>query len=168
MAVTQQLARVSGAYITRCRTSAAASPNADPEWDPPSEDWIDLDWSPRLLCDACELAGVDSPTLEALNCALNGDASVDVSVLSHPEATGGFGPTPTALTPASVADVAAKLAGLDWDRVMAEIPADCRETIAGDDFSGDPLAYLTTHFMALRGFYLEAAQRGLFVVSWWD
>ncbi|MEV4502101.1 DUF1877 family protein [Streptomyces klenkii] len=111
---------------------------------------------------------MDSPTLEALNCALNGDASVDVSVLSHPEATGGFGPTPTGLTPASVADVAAKLAGLDWGRVVAEIPADWRETIVGDDFSGDPLAYMTTHFTALRDFYVEAAQRGLFVVSWWD
>ncbi|MFF7730891.1 DUF1877 family protein [Streptomyces sp. NPDC008001] len=106
--------------------------------------------------------------LEALDCALNGDASVDVSVLSHPEATGGFGPTPAGLAPASVADVAAKLAGLDWDRVMAEIPADCLETFAGDDFRGDLLAYLTTHFTALRDFYAEAAQRRLFVVSWWD
>ncbi|MFE4832341.1 DUF1877 domain-containing protein [Streptomyces sp. NPDC056672] len=169
MAVTQQLARVSGAYLTRCRTSAAASPNTDPEWDPPANDWIELDWSPRFLSDACELAGVDSCTLEALNRALNGDPDVDVSVLSHPEATGGFGPPPTALAPDSVAHVAAKLAGLDWGgSVLPATPADRPEVLAGHHSIGDPVAYLTTHFMALRSFYAEAAQRGLFVVLWWD
>jgi hypothetical protein len=168
MAVTQQLARVSGAYITRCRTSAAASPDADPEWDPPANDWIDLNWSPRFLSDACELAGVDSCTLEALNRALNGDPDVDVSVLNHPGATGGLGPPPTALAPDSVAHAAAKLAGLDWDSVLAAIPADRREVLVGDHFIGDPVAYLTTHVMALRNFYAGAAQQGLFVVLWWD
>ncbi|MGP8304486.1 DUF1877 family protein [Streptomyces inhibens] len=166
MAVTQQLARVSRAYLTRCRTSAAANPHADPEWDPPADDSIDLDWSPRFLTNACQLAGVDSCTLEALNRALNGDP--DVSVLHHPEAMGGFGPPPTVLTPDSVAHVAAKLAELDWDSVLSAIPADRRETLADDHFSADPLAYLTTHFMALKNFYAEAAQRELFVVLWWD
>jgi hypothetical protein len=168
MAVTQQLARVSEEYINRCRASAAASPDADPEWDPPTNDWIDLDWSPQFLSNACELAGVDSCTLEALNRALDGAPDVDVSVLNHPKATGGFGPPPTALAPDSVAHVAAKLAGLDWDSVLAAIPADRREVLAGAHFNGDPVAYLTTHFLALRSFYAEAAQQGLFVVLWWD
>lgn len=67
-----------------------------------------------------------------------------------------------------MAHVAAKLAELDWDSVLSAIPADCRGTLAGDHFIGDPVVYLTTHFMALRSFYAEAAQQGLFVVLWWD
>ncbi|MEW2087413.1 hypothetical protein [Streptomyces sp. NPDC005283] len=54
------------------------------------------------------------------------------------------------------------------DGVLPAIPADRRETLAGDHFSSDPLAYLTSHFMALRNLHAEAAQRGLFVALWWD
>ncbi|MFE5869106.1 DUF1877 domain-containing protein [Streptomyces roseifaciens] len=168
MAVTQQLARVSDAYLTRCRATAAAAPDADPQWDPPADARIDLDWSPRLLTGACELAGVDSPALAALNRALDGDRDVDVSVLNHPEATGGFGPPPAALAPGSVAHVASELARLDWDAVRAAIPAERLSALAGPGFSGDPVAYLTDHFTVLQRFYAEAAVRGQFVVTWWD
>ncbi|MFF8617301.1 DUF1877 domain-containing protein [Streptomyces sp. NPDC015350] len=168
MAVTQQLARVSGEYLDQRRTLAAANSDADPEWNPPADDWIDLGWAPGFLIDACELAGVDACTLEAFGRALDGAPDIDVSVLHHPEATGSFGPCPTALAPDSVARIAAKLAELDWENVLAAIPEGRRETIAGDRFTGDPVAYLTNHFTALRDFYINAAQRGMFVVLWWD
>jgi hypothetical protein len=168
MAVTQQLARVSGEYLDRCRTLAAASPDADPEWNPPADDRIDLDWAPSFLIDACKLAGVDTCTLEALMRALDGAPDIDVSVLHHPEATGSFGPCPTALGPDSVARLAAKLTELDWEKTLAAIPENRRGTIAGDRFTGNPPAYLTNHFTTLRDFYVGAAQRGLFVVLWWD
>ncbi|MEV0259878.1 DUF1877 family protein [Streptomyces sp. NPDC050617] len=168
MAVTQQLARVTEAYLARCRASAAANADADPEWYPPDDDWIDLDWAPRPLVHACELAGVRPRLLEALQRAVGGDLDVDVSMLRHPEATGSFGPPPTALAPDSVARVAAGLAELDWEEVWAAIPEGRRGTVVGDGFTGDQLAYLAEHFTALREFYLDAARRGLSVVLWWD
>ncbi|MDQ0847851.1 hypothetical protein QFZ68_007614 [Streptomyces sp. V1I6] len=168
MAVTQQLARVSGAYLARCRASAAAVPGADPDWDPPTDDRIDLDWSPRFIVGACELAAVGPRQLIAVKRALEGERDVDVSVLHHAEATGSFGPPPTALAPRAVAHVAAELNALDWDRVLAAVPAERRHSLAGAGFSGDPVSWLTDRFTALRTFYTGAAQRGLFVVLWWD
>ncbi|EME96727.1 DUF1877 domain-containing protein [Streptomyces mobaraensis NBRC 13819 = DSM 40847] len=168
MAVTQQLARVSGEYLERCRATAVARPDADPDWYPPVDDLLDLDWAPSPLIDVFGLAGVAPSTRAALVRALDGDPEVDVSYLRHPEATGCFGPPPTALAPESVAGVAAELTALDGVEVLAAIPADRYAALVGDGFTGDPSAYLTTHFTALRDFYENAARRGLFVVLWWD
>ncbi|ATW52248.1 hypothetical protein CGZ69_35300 [Streptomyces peucetius subsp. caesius ATCC 27952] len=51
--------------------------------------------------------------------------------------------------------------------MLAAIPEDRRETIAGDRFTGNPLVYLTNHFTALRDFYVNASQQAMFVVLWW-
>jgi hypothetical protein len=45
MALTQQLARVTEEYLEQYARSAALAPDADPQWDPPEDDLLDLDWA---------------------------------------------------------------------------------------------------------------------------
>ncbi|WP_405406684.1 DUF1877 family protein [Streptomyces sp. NBC_01104] len=170
MAVTQQLARVTTEYLNFCRQASQASPDANPEWNPPRADWIDLGWSPESLRRLCQLARVGLAAVAALERSTYGDALVDVSYLDHDDAVGTFGPPPRALAPAAVAEIAATLAAVDWEAAIAALPADGQEAAAvlGIDITGDPRPYLTRHFEALRTFYQQAAERRLTVVLWWD
>ncbi|MBY8879146.1 YfbM family protein [Actinacidiphila acidipaludis] len=173
MAVTQQLARVTEEYLAACRRSASASPDGDPQWDPPSSDCLDLDWAPALLERAGEVAGLDPAQQEALVPATDGDAELDLGFLSAPpHGIGPFGPAPTALTADGVARVGALLAEIDPERLLAAVPQDPRKaaTLLGRaaEGLGDPRAYLRTHLTLLRRFYAQASRRGLLVVQWWD
>jgi len=96
MAVTQQLARVTGEYLEACRRAAAASVDADPGWNPPAVDRPDLNRAPAMLSHAAA-AGTAPALRQALDRSCGGDPVPDVSYLDHPEAVGLFGPPPTAL-----------------------------------------------------------------------
>ncbi|MCX4804326.1 hypothetical protein OG594_22225 [Streptomyces sp. NBC_01214] len=56
--------------------------------------------------------------------------------------------------------------------LLAALPADEREagSLIGQvgPVAGGLKAYLLEHFNALRDFYLDAAERHLLVVLWWD
>ncbi|MFI7008873.1 DUF1877 domain-containing protein [Streptomyces sp. NPDC050145] len=174
MAVTQQLARVEAAYLAACRTSATTSPEGDPNWDPPAQDVLDLDWAPRLLERVCDLAELDGVHLNALQRATKGDTEIDLDFLNtHPHDIAPFGPPPTALSETQVACLAELLGQIDISAVLASLPAD--DVDAADAIGpsagrivGGPKKYLLRHFNALREFYLDAAQRQLLVVLWWD
>ncbi|GCE01015.1 DUF1877 domain-containing protein [Embleya hyalina] len=174
MAVTQQLARVPVEYLAACRRSAATSADGDPHWDPPSADVLDLDWAPPLLQRVGDLAGLDSIRMDALRRATDGDTAVDVGFLdTHPHEIGPFGPTPTALSAAQVADVAELLGRIDISALLAVLPADGRQagSLIGhgaDQIIGGPKEYLTKHFNALREFYFDAARQQLLIVLWCD
>jgi hypothetical protein len=174
MAVTQQLARVSADYLAACRQSADESPEGDPFWDPPSADWLDLDWAPAMLERACELARLDAVHLAALRRATDGDTAIDLGFLNtDAHAIGPFGPTPSALAATEVVRVSALLGEIDMQAILSVLPADGREAgsmigLGAEEITGGPKAYLLNHFNALRAFYEEAAQRSLLVVLWWD
>ncbi|GFE03788.1 hypothetical protein Scani_00560 [Streptomyces caniferus] len=174
MAVTKQLARISVEYLADCRQSASESPDGDPHWDPQPADVLDLDWAPILLERACELAGLDDVHLNALRQATDGDSAIDLGFLNtHPHAIGPFGPAPTALSAAQAAHVSELLVHMNMPAILAALPADDTQTASligygADKIAGDPRKYLLKHFNALREFYLEASQRHLLIVLWWD
>ncbi|MEV6212541.1 DUF1877 domain-containing protein [Kitasatospora sp. NPDC051914] len=170
MAVTQQLARVTTEYLNLCRQVAEASPDANPQWDPPRADRLDLDWSPESLRRLFQLARVGPAAVSALERSTDGDALIDVSYLDHDDAVGTFGPPPRAIGPDAASEIATTLAAVDWEDAIAALPADGQEAAATLRMSitGDPRLYLTHHFEALRTFYRQAAERRLTVVLWWD
>ncbi|WP_406277352.1 DUF1877 domain-containing protein [Embleya sp. NBC_00896] len=170
MAVTQQLARVSAEYLAACRQSAEESPDGDHHWDPPSEDWLDLDWAPSMLERACELTRLDAVRLEALKRATDGDSDIDLGFLNaDPHAIAFFSnSTATALCPDAVVQVSALLEEIDMHAILRSVLNSGTESELGYGFIGDPTEYLLGHFGALRDFYTQAARRGLLVVLWWD
>ncbi|MER6448744.1 DUF1877 domain-containing protein [Streptomyces venezuelae] len=174
MAVTLQLARIPESYLAACRQSADASPDRDPRWDPPAPDVLDLDWAPALLDRVGEAAGLEGVPLHALRRATDGDTGLDLGFLAtHPHAIAPLGGTPTALDVAQVAVVSELLGQIDMAALLAALPADDREvtSLIGPEaahITGGVRAYLLGHFNALRDFYLEAAERRLLVVLWWD
>ncbi|MDN3027301.1 DUF1877 domain-containing protein [Streptomyces sp. S.PB5] len=132
MAVTQQLARVPAEYLVACRTSAEAPSDADPRWDPPSADVLDLDWAPALLERVCELADLDATHLDALRRATDGDpagdTAIDVGFLDVPPYDiAPFGPPPRALSAQQAARVAELLGEIDLPAVLAGLPSDDAE-----------------------------------------
>ncbi|MFJ2770501.1 DUF1877 domain-containing protein [Streptomyces sp. NPDC087300] len=174
MAVTQQLARVEARYLAAFRTSAGASRDGNPRWDPPSADILDLDWAPALLERVCDLADLDPVHLNALRQATTGDTTIDLDFLNAPpHAIAPFGPPPTALSVEQVTLVARLLGQIDMPAILAGLPADDTEAASlighgADEIVGGPNKYLLRHFHALRDFYLDAARRHLLIVLWWD
>ncbi|NEA89232.1 DUF1877 family protein [Streptomyces sp. SID9913] len=174
MAVTQQLARIPAEYLASCRQSAAASPDGDHLWDPPSADVLDLDWAPFLIERVCELGGLDGVHRCALRQALDGDPAIDLAFLNtHPHAIAPFGPDPTALSAAHVTRVEELLGQIDFPTLLAALPADEAEAAAlignnADNIAGGLNKYVLGHFNALREFYRDASRRQLLVVLWWD
>ncbi|XMA36919.1 DUF1877 domain-containing protein [Streptomyces albogriseolus] len=174
MAVTLQLARATPDYLASCRRAAEASPNGDPEWDPPSADVLDLDWAPAPLMRVCELGGADDVHRQALWHALEGGPDVDLVFLNTPpHEIALLGPDPAALSPDHVARIADLLAEIDFPGLLASLPADESSASAligygTDGIVGGVRKYLLTHFNAVRRFYRDAALRHLLVVLWWD
>ncbi|MFF3693172.1 DUF1877 domain-containing protein [Streptomyces sp. NPDC002221] len=174
MAVTQQLARIPEEYLAACRQSAAASSDGDHHWDPPAHDVLDLDWALALLRRAGEVAGLDAAHLDALRRATDGESALDLVFLdTYPHAIAPFGAAPTGLGISEVAQVSALLGRIDMPALLAALPADEGEAesligLMGGPITGGLRAYLLEHFNALRDFYLDAAERHLLVVLWWD
>ncbi|MEU6310687.1 DUF1877 domain-containing protein [Streptomyces sp. NPDC047014] len=173
MALTQQLARVPAGYLADRRQATGASPDSDPQWDPPADDVLDLDWAPALLKRLGEVAGLDEAPLDALRQALDGDTALDLGFLdTPPHAIAPFGGTPTGLGVLEVAYVSALLNQIDISTLLTALPADEHEacSVVGQvgAISGGLRAYLLDHFNALRDFYRDAAERRLVVVLWWD
>ncbi|GLV88209.1 hypothetical protein Slala03_78980 [Streptomyces lavendulae subsp. lavendulae] len=173
MAVTQQLARIPEGYLAACRQAAATSPDGDPRWDPPAYDVLDLDWAPALLKRVGEVAGLEEVHLDALRRATDGDTALDLGFLNTPpHAIAPFGGVPTGLDASQVARVSVLLGQIDMPVLLTALPADEGDaaSLIGQvgSVSGGLRAYLLEHFNALRHFYLDAAQRHLHVVLWWD
>ncbi|WP_128430583.1 DUF1877 domain-containing protein [Streptomyces cyaneus] len=145
MALTQQFARVTPAYLERCRTSARDSPGAAPGWEPPSDDLLDTDWAVWGLIRYCRTQGTEADLIALLDRAVSGDP-------------GG--------------DIARALDAVDIDAVLADLPATTEGAAAacgfGRGFNGDVRDYLVGHFAAMRGCYGGAARRGQCVVVWTD
>ncbi|MCG3043983.1 YfbM family protein [Streptomyces sp. S1A] len=171
MALTQQLARVSEAYLARCRRAAGTGPDGDPGWDPPEGDMVDLGWGIWHLIRFCQGMGVEDEHIAVLRRSIDGDLGGDIAFLDHPGVYDGLTPPPALLAPAAVAEIAHALNRMGLDAVLDHLPANntkaaraCRLT----GFTGDPRAYLTEHFSTLRAFYTTASRRGLAVVAWTD
>ncbi|QIP83476.1 DUF1877 domain-containing protein [Streptomyces sp. Tu 2975] len=171
MALTQQLARVSTQYLTQCRAAAAMSPEGDPEWDPPAEDTVDLDWAIWGLIRFCQRMRTESPWIQVLERSISGGPGGDVEFLDHPRVHDGFDSPPALLAPAAVTEVARELAALDAGEVLNCLPADhsaAAEACGFRGFNGHPREYLVEHFGLLQSFYLIASRRKLAVLSWTD
>lgn len=173
MAVTQQLARIPEGYLAACRQAAAAPPDGDPRWDPPAYDVLDLDWAPALLKRVGEVAGLEEVHLDALRRATDGDAALDLGFLNTPpHAIAPFGGVPTGLDASQVARVSELLGQIDMPVLLTALPADERDAASSigqvGSITGGLRAYLLEYFSASRHFYLDAAERHLHVVLWWD
>ncbi|MEV7179868.1 hypothetical protein [Kitasatospora sp. NPDC093679] len=99
MALPQQLARVSPAYLDRCRRNAAGSPDGDPRWDPPAGDLLDLDWALWGLLRHLRAVEAAPATVALLDRSISGDDAAAVAFLDHLEVYDRFGDPPTLLTP---------------------------------------------------------------------
>jgi hypothetical protein len=171
VALTQQLARVSEAYLARCRRAAETGPGGDPAWDPPQGDTVDLEWGIWHLIRFCQGAGVDEKHIAALRRSVDGDLGGDIAFLDHPGVYDGFTSPPALLAPAAVAEIARALDRMDLDAILGRLPANNTEAARPrglEGLTGDPRAYLAGHVNALRSFYTTASRRGLAVVAWTD
>ncbi|MER5888767.1 DUF1877 family protein [Streptomyces sp. NPDC001941] len=170
MALTQNLARVSPAYLARCRQAAEESPSGDPRWDPPDEDVLDLDWAMWGLIRLFRWARIDPAHIEALERSIHGDAA-GVAFLDHLEFYDRMDTPPALVRPRDVGEIAGLLDAIDWNTALALFPEDpvLAAQVSGlDGFAGNLPAYLTEHFEALRAFYRLASERRLAVVTWVD
>jgi hypothetical protein len=167
VAVTQNLARLTGTRLAACATSvqeldAVCSFRAlDPM------DYLDLDWAPRLLQRVAEASGISPNLALALNRAMEGDGEVNPayrdapdSIWEHPVAS---------LDAATVADVSASL------KQLADVAPLTHETVGRavvglprHDVPEQAFDYLKGHFDALCAFYADAANRGLAIIMWLD
>ncbi|MFF8353078.1 DUF1877 family protein [Streptomyces chartreusis] len=172
MALTQQFARVTPEYLEQCRATAADSPGAAPDWDPPPEDRLDTDWAIWGLLRYCRTTAPDADLITLLDRAISGDPGGDVAFLDHVEVYDGFDGPPRLLTAAAVADIARALASVDLQGVLTDLPPTTEEAAAacgfGHGFNGDVRAYLVHHFTAMREFYDGAARHGNCVIVWTD
>ena len=171
MALTQQLARVSPAYLERCRESALDTPGAAPGRDPPDTDLLDTDWGVWGLLWYGRRTGADAGPIALIERAVDGDPGGNVGFLDHDEVYDGFGDPPQLLTARAVREVARGLDGIDLDTFLTGLPAppaEAAEVCGFRGFDGDVREYLVRHFHALREFYREAGRRGLCVVVWID
>ncbi|KWT57941.1 hypothetical protein ADL21_32030 [Streptomyces albus subsp. albus] len=171
MALTQHLARVSEAYVAQCRRNAAASADGDPEWNPPDEDVLDLDWAVWGLLRYCQEADVAGEWTGVLRRSIKGGNADSVRFLDHPEVYDGFGAPPALLAPPVVAEVARRLDVIDMDSLLRDLPADADSAAAicgFGTFHGHLRKYLEDHVAALTHFYRGAARQGMAVVEWVD
>ncbi|SNT51957.1 hypothetical protein SAMN05216252_13356 [Actinacidiphila glaucinigra] len=167
MALTQQLARVSLRYLEVCREAARISPVGDPQWDPPADDTLDLDWAIWELLWFYRRMQPDARQIPVLQRAISGDSDSTVSFLNHSAVYDGFDAPPTLLTPAAVSQVAGELATMNIGPLLETLPA-YREAGGFSRFIGDPRTYLVDHFTLLRRFYSAASKREMAVVTWVD
>ncbi|MFC4058195.1 hypothetical protein ACFOWE_07815 [Planomonospora corallina] len=169
MAVTQQLARISGRWLDACRTSVDELVLLCSFGMAPAKDHLDLDWAPGPLLRIGELVCVDPDALAAFRCALDGDEEVNPAYRDHPQTV--WEHPVTALEPAAVAVVAPLLRRVGAAMMTAlaasdgEILAAVRELLPDVEL---PREYMLRHLTALLDFYDGAAERGLAVVLWWD
>ncbi|OPC76938.1 hypothetical protein B4N89_40800 [Embleya scabrispora] len=178
VALTQQFARVTPAYIEACRRRATASSTGDPGWDPPADDCLDLNWDARPLPALFRRAGLESASVIAIDRALDGDPGGDIAFLDHDGVYDGMTEPPALLTPGAVAEIAAVLDAIDADRVLAAIPPTAEEIATVFRFRvEDIVAPMTGVGLVpcvagaldrLRAFYAEAARRDLAMVVWID
>ncbi|MFD0532080.1 hypothetical protein ACFQ1I_44910 [Kitasatospora arboriphila] len=105
MALTQQLARVSPAYLDRCRRAAAA-PRRRSAVGPALGDLLDLDWALWGLLRHLRAVEAAPEPVALLDRSISGDDAAAVAFLDHLEVYDRFGDPPTLLTPDAVAEVA--------------------------------------------------------------
>ena len=172
MALTQQLARVSPAYLERCRQSALDSPGGAPGWDPPRVDVLDTDVAVWGMIHYARATGAEAETIAALDRAIDGDPGGDVGFLDHDEVYDGITDPPQLLAPDAVRAVSRAPDAIDVDAFLAGLPSatdDAAQSCGFErGFAGDVREYLVRHFSALRAFYGGAARRGWCVVAWID
>ncbi|MFE6364393.1 DUF1877 domain-containing protein [Streptomyces sp. NPDC057806] len=167
MALTQQLARVLPRYLEQCRAAAMSSPDGDPQWDPPSDDTLDLDWAIWELLWFYRRMQPDADQIHVLQRAIHGDPDGNVDFLDHPEVYDGFDAPPAVLRPPAVSQVARDLATIELAPLFERLPA-YREVGGFSGFIGDPRQYLVDHFILLQDFYSTASEREMAVVTWID
>ncbi|WP_328429145.1 DUF1877 family protein [Streptomyces sp. NBC_00443] len=172
MALTQQFARVTPAYLERCRTSALDSPGGAPGWHPPPTDLLDTDWAIWGLIRYCRATGTDAGLIALLDRAVSGDPGGDIGFLDQDEVHDGIDGPPRLLGPATVAEIARALYAVDLDDLLAELPSHPMDAAAAcgfvREFAGDVRDYLVEHFTAMQEFYGGAARRGQCMVVWTD
>jgi hypothetical protein len=152
MAVTQQLARLPADLLQRCRDDAAVLGELVSFTLLPSHCHLDLDWAPSELMAAAREAR-DAAAEAALRMSCAGIRAVNQR-FSKVEV---FEP-PMELDPGEVRFASAALARLDIDAMLSK----------GEPMSAEAAEALRARFVALAGFYAEAAALNEAVVMWWD
>ncbi|MFD4459975.1 hypothetical protein [Nocardia sp. NPDC058480] len=171
MALTQQFARISVEHLALCRSSAEEVDRLCSFDGAPASDYRDLDWAGSPLLRVLELAGVDADYLDTVRNALAGREELNPNYRRHPDTILAHPITVTELS--EVAQISKTLLEVDFQRALAALPADADQARqAFDDQTSSllchPAEYLAPHLYTLRSFYIEAAQRRMAVVTWWD
>ncbi|MFD4352646.1 hypothetical protein ACFWPX_08800 [Nocardia sp. NPDC058518] len=171
MALTQQFVRVSTRRLALCQSSVDEVDRLCSFEGAPASDYRDLDWARAPLLRVFELSGVDAETLATMRHALDGHEELNLEYRGHPNTI--LVHPVTVVAPYTVAQIAKTLAENDFRMVSAALPEDAEQArqALGDPISSllrHPTEYLAPHFDTLRDFYVEAAQRSMAVVTWWD
>lgn len=136
----------------------------------PASDYRDLDRAGPPLLRVFELSRVDAEILATMRHALDGHEELNPEYRGHPNTI--LVHPVTVVAPYTVTRIAKTLAETDFRLVSAALPEDAEQArqALGDSISSlrHPFEYLAPHFDTLRDFYVEAAQRSMAAVTWWD
>ncbi len=166
MAVTQLLARISPDRLARCgRDRDALRDLIEQEFDA-SEDLIDVNWTPRGLCNALDALG-KSDTSKRLATLFSGDDAPLVNK-DHPEGPNHYDFVYSSITYVeanAVAQLFEELRTLDPDAVGAAVNNTYEE---GAGYPPAPSHAYTGTFKELLAFLEKAVAAGQAVAAWWD
>jgi hypothetical protein len=167
VAVTQNLARLDEALLARCAVSVEELDSVCSFRALPLEDYLDLDWAPRLLREVATDAQVPMALAAALDRAMTGDGEVNPAYRDSPHTV--WEHPVSSLKPAGVLEVNEAISALaKLNPINRVTVASAGRRLKGGEMPDDALAYVQGHFSALPDFYRDASARHLAVVMWQD
>lgn len=156
MAITQQLARLTSRQLEACSSDADELRRVCWYTGLPKKDHLDLNWWLNILRRAAQDGDAPANVLGTIVTAIDGNREV----FPDSQAIAQVYSEVTCLDVAETAEIAAGLAAVDLDALMA--------VAAKDDEVREYMVDIRAAFEQLREFYRVAAARGLAVMLWWD
>lgn len=167
MAITQQLARLEGVVLEECRRHVERLHEVCSFHALADDDYLDLEWAPRVIEQAAVAAKLPDSALAALRAAWSGEDEVNAAYRTFPNSV--WEHPVTALTPDRVCEVDEVLRLITTNHLLVQ-PDRVEEWAELADLDGQRsrIDYFTGHFLALQRYYQQAHHRGLGIIMWWD
>jgi len=167
VAVTRNLARVSDALLSECRVSVSELDRVCSFQTLDSNDYLDLDWAPRLLREIAITVNVPARLVVALDRAMGGEGEVNPAYRDWPESV--WEHPVSSLKSTDVREIDMSLRALaQLGPVNERSVDDVVERLPHHEVPERTHIYLRRHFSALCDFYRGAAARQLGIIIWQD